>query len=111
MLIGGLAVGLLNFGDKVGQISAALFTLVAMVAMIYSLGVFHWRAGRIRRRGGVNASGGATGGALGLGGFDDRFGPTVLTIALAGAVIVNFVLRAVVGDSDHSKGKNHAQSY
>ena len=29
----------------------------------------------------------------GQGGFDDRFGPTVLAILLAGAVICNFVLR------------------
>ena len=29
----------------------------------------------------------------GQGGFDDRFGPTVLAVALGGAVIVNLVLR------------------
>ena len=29
----------------------------------------------------------------GQGGFDDRFGPTVLALALLAAVIVNFVLR------------------
>lgn len=29
----------------------------------------------------------------GQGGFDDRFGPTVLAVALAGAVVVNLVLR------------------
>lgn len=99
VILGGLAVGLLNFGDQVGQISAGLFTLVAMAAMVYALGVFHWRAGRIRRRG---AAGGAGAGGTGVGGFDDRFGPTVLTIALAAAVIVNFVLRVVIGES--SKG-------
>jgi hypothetical protein len=33
----------------------------------------------------------------GQGGFDDRLGPTVLTIALFAAVVVNFVLRVVVG--------------
>jgi len=65
-----------------------------MAAMLYALGVFHWRAGRIRTRG-------AVGGSSGVGGFDDRFGPTVLTGALAAAVIVNFVLRVVVGE-----GKN-----
>ncbi|KAK0647585.1 Vacuolar transporter chaperone 1 [Lasiodiplodia hormozganensis] len=79
VILGGLAVGLLNFGDKVGQISAGLFTLVAMAAMIYALVTFHWRAKSIRQRG--------------QGGFDDRFGPTVLALALLAAVIVNFVLR------------------
>jgi uncharacterized membrane protein YidH (DUF202 family) len=81
VILGGLAVGLLNFGDKVGQISAGLFTLVAMAAMAYALVTFHWRAKSIRQRG--------------QGGFDDRFGPTVLTIALFCAVVVNFVLRVV----------------
>lgn len=81
VILGGLAVGLLNFGDKIGQISAGLFTLVAMAAMAYALVTFHWRAKSIRQRG--------------QGGFDDRFGPTVLTIALFAAVVVNFVLRVV----------------
>jgi hypothetical protein len=63
----------------VGQISAGLFTLVAVAAMLYALFTFHWRAKSIRQRG--------------QGGFDDRLGPTVLTIALFAAVVVNFVLR------------------
>jgi uncharacterized membrane protein YidH (DUF202 family) len=81
VILGGLAVGLLNFGDSVGRISAGLFTLVAMAAMIYALFTFHWRAKSIRVRG--------------QGGFDDRIGPTVLAFALLAAVIVNFVLRVV----------------
>ena len=91
VILGGLAVGLLNFGDRVGQISAACFTLVAMLAMLYALGVFHWRAKRIRTRGGASGSG-----VGGFGGFDDRLGPTILTVALAAAVIVNFVLKVVL---------------
>jgi uncharacterized membrane protein YidH (DUF202 family) len=81
VILGGLAVGLLNFGDSIGRISAGLFTLVAMAAMIYALVTFHWRAKSIRMRG--------------QGGFDDKWGPTVLAIALLAAVIVNFVLRVV----------------
>jgi uncharacterized membrane protein YidH (DUF202 family) len=83
VILGGLAVGLLNFGDSVGRVSAALFTVVAMAAMIYALSTFHWRAKSIRVRG--------------QGGFDDRYGPTVLAVALLGAVIVNFVLRITRG--------------
>jgi hypothetical protein len=79
VILGGLGLGLLNFGDRIGRISAALFTLVAMAAMIYALVTFHWRAKSIRLRG--------------QGGFDDRFGPSVLAVALFAAVIVNFVLR------------------
>jgi uncharacterized membrane protein YidH (DUF202 family) len=92
VILGGLAVGLLNFGDKVGQISAGLFTLVAMAAMIYALVTFHWRAKSIRMRG--------------QSGFDDRFGPTVLAIALLAAVIVNFVLRVTGAGGDTNKRHN-----
>ncbi|KAI9674358.1 MAG: vacuolar transporter chaperone [Trizodia sp. TS-e1964] len=81
VLLGGLAIGLLNFGDDVGRIAATLFTGVAMAAMLYALVTFHWRAKSIRRRGQA--------------GFDDRWGPTVLAAALAAAVVVNFVLRVV----------------
>lgn len=70
---------MLNFGDRIGQISAGLFTLIAMAAMIYALVAFHWRAKSIRLRG--------------QSGFDDRYGPTVLAIALLAAVTVNFALR------------------
>jgi uncharacterized membrane protein YidH (DUF202 family) len=84
VILGGLAIGLLNFGDKVGKISAGLFTLVAMMAMVYALFTFHWRARSIRMRG--------------QGGFDDRLGPTILTITLFAAVIVNFVLRLTMGN-------------
>ncbi|KAK8158703.1 vacuolar transporter chaperone-like protein 1 [Phyllosticta citrichinensis] len=87
VILGGLAVGLLNFGDKVGQISAGLFTLVAMAAMLYALVTFHWRAKSIRQRG--------------QSGFDDRFGPTVLAIALLAAVMVNFILRVTGAAGSH----------
>ncbi len=87
VVLGGLAIGLLNFGDRVGQISAGLFTLVALASMLYALVTFHWRAKSIRMRG--------------QGGFDDRFGPTVLAIALLAAVVVNFVLRLTGAGGDH----------
>lgn len=84
VLLGGLAVGLLNFGDDgVGRASAALFTAVAMLAMLYALFTFHWRARSIRLRG--------------QGGFDDRWGPTVLALLLLAAVCVNFGLRVGEG--------------
>ena len=37
----------------------------------------------------------------GQSGFDDRFGPTVLAIALLAAVVVNFVLRVTGTAGDH----------
>ncbi|CAG8518935.1 12074_t:CDS:2 [Ambispora gerdemannii] len=53
VVLGGLAIGLLNFGDRVGRISAGLFTFVAMVVMIYALVIYHWRADKIRKREGA----------------------------------------------------------
>ncbi|KIK43364.1 hypothetical protein CY34DRAFT_803863 [Suillus luteus UH-Slu-Lm8-n1] len=78
VVLGGLAVGLLNFGDKVGRISAAMFSVVAMAVMIYALYTYHWRAASIRKGG--------------RGPYDDRLGPTILCSALLIAIIVNFVL-------------------
>jgi len=37
VVLGGLAVGLLNFGDRVGKISAALFTIVGMSSLALAL--------------------------------------------------------------------------
>ncbi|WFD04948.1 GTPase regulator Nrf1 [Malassezia vespertilionis] len=74
-----LAVGLLNFGDRVGRVSAALFSFVAVAIMLYALVTYHWRANAIRNRG--------------SGPYDDRLGPTVLSVLLLTAIIVNFVLR------------------
>lgn len=79
VILGSLAIGLLNFGDRVGRLSAGLFTFIAMATMVYALVTYHWRASAIRRRG--------------SGPYDDRFGPTVLCLFLLLAVIVNFVLR------------------
>merc|ERR1712144_153445 len=81
VILGGLAVGLLNFGDKTAFWSAIAFTLVAMCTMIYALWTYHWRAKSIRQRGQA--------------GFDDKVGPTMLAIALLVAVSVNFILRVV----------------
>ncbi|KAL1921584.1 uncharacterized protein VTP21DRAFT_11300 [Calcarisporiella thermophila] len=79
VIVGGLAIGLLNFSDRVGRISAALFTFVSMVVMIYALITYHWRAEKIKRRQ--------------IGPYDDRLGPTVLCVFLLAAVITNFWLR------------------
>ncbi len=86
VILGALAIGMLNFGDRPAFISAFLFTGVAMATMIYALITYHWRAKSIRMRGQA--------------GFDDRFGPTFLAIILLLAVVVNFVLRITYSSSD-----------
>ncbi|EKD04435.1 hypothetical protein A1Q2_01211 [Trichosporon asahii var. asahii CBS 8904] len=81
VVLGGLAVGLLNFGDKAGRISAALYTMIAIGVMLYALTVYQARAKAIRERSGAP--------------YDDRLGPTILCIALLAAIVTNFILRAV----------------
>ncbi|KAI1000172.1 hypothetical protein K3495_g8025 [Podosphaera aphanis] len=79
VVLGALAVGMLNFGDQTSFISAVVFILVAVSGMIYALYIYHWRAKSIRQRGQA--------------GFDDKIGPTILAAALIVGIIVNFVLR------------------
>ncbi|KAI8846999.1 VTC domain-containing protein [Chytridium lagenaria] len=79
IVIASLAIALLNLGDRVGQIAGLLFTLVAMMFMVYSLFLFQWRAQKIRDRD--------------PGPYDDRVGPTVLVIVLFAAITANFYLK------------------
>ncbi|KAL5346111.1 GTPase regulator Nrf1 [Pseudogymnoascus australis] len=90
IILGALALGMLNFGDRPAFISAFLFTGISIATMIYALITYHWRARSIRRRGQA--------------GFDDRFGPSVLAVVLVVAVGVNFVLR--IGYGGKKEGKN-----
>ncbi|TVY23741.1 Vacuolar transporter chaperone [Lachnellula hyalina] len=89
VVIAALAIGMLNFGDKPAFISAFLFTLAAVLTMIYALVTFHWRARSIRQRGQA--------------GFDDKLGPTLLTLVILIAMIVNFVLRFSYDHKDDVK--------
>ncbi|KAJ1836831.1 GTPase regulator Nrf1 [Coemansia sp. RSA 2703] len=81
IVLGSLALGLLNFGDSTGKIAGAVFTLIAMMVMVYALMLFQWRAERIRQRH--------------AGPYDDRRGPTVLVLVLISAILINFYLRFV----------------
>ncbi|KAI8902911.1 hypothetical protein BC833DRAFT_571089 [Globomyces pollinis-pini] len=79
IVLGGLALGLLNFGDAVGQIAGVMFTVVAMMFMFYALFLFQWRADKIRNRD--------------AGPYDDRVGPSVLVLVLFLAISANFYLK------------------
>ncbi|KXN71568.1 hypothetical protein CONCODRAFT_38185, partial [Conidiobolus coronatus NRRL 28638] len=79
LVLGSLALGLLNFGDRIGQISGLIFTLISIFVMIYSLYIYQWRAEMIRNREG--------------GPYDDRTGPIVLVAVIFTAVVINFWLR------------------
>jgi uncharacterized membrane protein YidH (DUF202 family) len=76
LLLGALAIGLLNFSDHVGRVSAVIFTLIAVTIMVYALVNFHSRANRIEKKT--------------MGDFSDAYGPMLLTACMAVAIILNF---------------------
>jgi hypothetical protein len=83
VFIGTIATTLLNFTspeDSRGLISAALFTFTALLAIAYSAGIFLFRTYRLRARR-----------AEGL--YYDKYGPTLLCLALFGALATNIGLR------------------
>ena len=79
LFIGSIATTLLNFlppEDTRGLISAALFTLAALLAIAYSGGIYVYRTLKIRQRS-----------ADGL--YYDKYGPTVLCFVLFAALATN----------------------
>ncbi|KAH9481308.1 Vacuolar transporter chaperone 4 [Psilocybe cubensis] len=83
VFIGTIATTLLNFtpaDDTRGLISAALFTLAALMAIAYSAGIFVYRSWKLRERQ-----------ASGL--YYDRYGPTALCAVLFVALATNVGLR------------------
>lgn len=76
LLLGGLAIGLLNFSDKVGRVSAGIFTVLSMGVMLYALYSFHDRADRVSKKD--------------IGEYSDKYAPAVLTLLMVLAVGVNF---------------------
>ncbi|KAG5457071.1 MAG: VTC domain-containing protein, partial [Olpidium bornovanus] len=79
VLLGSLAVGLVNFGDTAGRTAGVLFTFISIGIMFYALGVYQWRAEKIRRRD--------------KGVYDDLVGPVVLAATLFCAVTVNIIFK------------------
>lgn len=79
VVLGGFAIGLLNFGDKITVTAASFLVSVTMMVMLYSLGTYLWRVKKIRRRE--------------SGPYEDRYGPTFICILLLISVTINFWLR------------------
>ncbi|RKP11503.1 hypothetical protein BJ684DRAFT_1017, partial [Piptocephalis cylindrospora] len=79
VVLGGLALGLMNFGDRSSMFAGAIFTVIAAGIMLYALLTYRWRSERIRQR---------------LPGpYDDQRGPVVLVGVIFAAVGVNFWLK------------------
>ncbi|KAJ1917236.1 hypothetical protein H4219_003320 [Mycoemilia scoparia] len=83
IMLGSLALGLLNFGNATSRISGIVFTAIAMGIMIYALVLFQKRAERIRQRDSRP--------------YDDRRGPTMLVCVLLTAIMLNFYLNLTKG--------------
>lgn len=76
-----IAVTLLNFGTKRGGmpsfIAATAFTLLAVISLLYSVGVYLYRSNAIRSRKAAR--------------YYDKLGPSALCGALFVAVLLNFL--------------------
>lgn len=79
VLLGTIAATLVNFGDEMSMVSAWGFTVTAIVAMGYALGLYLRRVEKIRMRRAVT--------------YHDAWGPSVLCVLLLAAVCINVGLR------------------
>jgi uncharacterized membrane protein YidH (DUF202 family) len=77
--LGAIAGTLLNFGDRLSIYSAWGFTIVAILALLYSMGLYLWRVDKISKRRAVR--------------YHDKYGPTALCGLLLVAVGLNFWFR------------------
>ncbi|KAI0173427.1 SPX-domain-containing protein [Hypoxylon sp. FL1284] len=78
--IGTIAVTLLNFDTKPTKMSFAvsgIFTVIAILSLCYSVGIYLYRSAGIRQRRAIK--------------YYDRLGPSVLCISLFVGVVLNFV--------------------
>ena len=70
--------------------SAWAFTVLAVVALLYSMGIFLWRVDRIKKRRAVN--------------YHDKWGPSVLCVGLVVAVGISFGYRLSNGGEGDLEG-------
>jgi len=82
VLLGTLSLGLSNAAGKNNRIASSLsivYTLIAIFAACWGIGIYLWRSSLITKRSGKD--------------FDAVIGPYVVAIALAIALILNFVFQ------------------
>ncbi|KAK4898241.1 vacuolar transporter chaperone [Elasticomyces elasticus] len=90
IILGSIAATLLNFGDSISLASAWAFTIVAIIALFYSMGIYIWRVTNIKARRAVN--------------YHDRWGPSALCAGLVIAVAISFGYRFAKGGEGGLKG-------
>ncbi|KAI9021068.1 hypothetical protein DFJ74DRAFT_671683 [Hyaloraphidium curvatum] len=74
-----ISITLLNYGDRIAQITGLIFTFFSLLTMLYGLILFLWRGHRIRQR--VRMP------------YDDLKGPPALMAVLFVGTFVNFAVR------------------
>ena len=90
IILGSIAAALLNFGDRVSLASAWAFTVVAVIALFYSMGRFLWRVNMIKKKRAVD--------------YHDKWGPSVLCLGLVIAVAISFGYRLSYGGEGGLRG-------
>ncbi|KAF2173422.1 hypothetical protein M409DRAFT_48403 [Zasmidium cellare ATCC 36951] len=91
IILGSIAATLLNFGDQISLAAAIAFTIVAIVALFYSMAIFLWRVDRIKQRKAVS--------------YHDKWGPTGLCIGLIACVAVAISYRFKYGGDGDLRGR------
>ncbi|OJJ01368.1 hypothetical protein ASPVEDRAFT_82892 [Aspergillus versicolor CBS 583.65] len=82
ILLGTIAATLLNFGDDYITFACSwAFTVLAAIALVYSLMLYIWRVDKIRKRRDVKRV------------YYEKWGPTVVGLGLVVIMLVNFGLR------------------
>nr|OQO17666.1 hypothetical protein B0A51_15603 [Rachicladosporium sp. CCFEE 5018] len=90
IILGSIAATLLNFGDAISLASAWAFTGVALIALLYSAGIYLWRVDNIKKRRAVS--------------YHDKWGPSFLCLGLVVAVAINFGYRFAYGGEGGLRG-------
>ncbi|KAI8372115.1 VTC domain-containing protein [Blakeslea trispora] len=75
LLLDALAIGLLNFSDNIGHVSAVIFALFAIIVMLYALYTYQVRTTLIIRKE--------------MGDYSDKYAPAILTVLMIMAISVN----------------------
>ncbi|WPH00570.1 vacuolar transporter chaperone 4 [Acrodontium crateriforme] len=91
IILGSIAATLLNFGDTISLVSAWAFTVVAVIALMYSMGIYLWRVDKIKNRRAVS--------------FHDKWGPSALCLGLVVAVSISFAYRFTHGGEGDLRGR------
>lgn len=85
--LGAIASSLLNFGSKPtwnSFIAAGLFSLLAILSLCYSMGIYFMRSSAIRQRRAIK--------------YHDKIGPSVLCGALFLGIVLNAVFEGIERD-------------